>query len=113
MTRMKFACAAATIPIVWDSDSEGLCSVERTGAREEKSLKVCFAFRRFLFGDCCCFRETLLGFWCLAAAIGRWRRVEKRRRMVVRGGEWRRMENDASDIVLGSLESEVILIGSG
>lgn len=62
------------MPMAWDSERGGLSSRERTGAREEYSLKVLFALRRFLLGeeDCrCCwgFLETWLGFCRLETII--------------------------------------------
>lgn len=86
--------------MAWDSESGGASERERTGAREEYSFSVCFAFKRFLLGAVWC----LLGFWFLAAAIGRQRKRRRRRGAVEvdTAARWRSSENDdANDIVYG------------
>lgn len=97
---MKLACEEATTPTAWDSERGGMSSRERTGAREEKSFNVCFAFRRFLLG------ASGLGFFCLAA-IGRYlKRRRKRGAAEATKRWWRMMENDASDMLTRKTERE-------
>lgn len=50
---MKLAWEEATTPTAWDSERGGVSSRERIRAREEKSLSVRFALRRFLLGASC------------------------------------------------------------
>jgi len=117
MTRMKFACDAATTPMACDSVSGGLSSRERTGAREENSFNVFFAFRRLRLGAAC-----LLGFCCCRAAIGSDRKRRRRRGTAEATARCRSIENDdANDIEMErnkriyqcsywvSVESEVVL----
>lgn len=91
MTRMKLACDAATTPMAWDSVRGGLASRERTGAREENSFSVCFAFRRLRLGGAC-----LLGFccWCLAAIRRQRKRRRRRRGAAEAAARCRSIEND-------------------
>lgn len=96
MTRMKFACDAATTPMAWDSVSGGLSSRESTGAREENSFNVFFAFRRLRLGA-----AGLLGFCCCRAAIGRDTKRRRREGAAEAAARCRSIDNDdANDMEL-------------